>query len=80
MKFTVTIYTVIPDEKARSYGFSVDAESIDQAQIQLSRKFAHDWVEIPDEAGKEVHSTNVRTSYIAAWEITRDEAIEALAA
>jgi hypothetical protein len=69
MKFTVRIFTVIPGETARSYAFQLEADSLDTAQIQISRKIAHDWVEIP-------HDTkflSVRTSYIAATEIEPEE-------
>ncbi len=69
MKFTVRIFTVIPGETARFYAFTVEADSIDQAEIQLSRKIAHDWVEIPHETRR----LNVRTSYIAATEIEPEE-------
>ena len=69
MKFTVRIFTVIPGETARSYPFVVEADSMDTAQIQLSRKIAHDWVEIPSDK----MIVNVRTSYIAATEIEMEE-------
>jgi hypothetical protein len=69
MKFSVRIFTVIPGEVARSYESVVEADSMDTAQIQLSRKIAHDWVEIPHEK----KLTLVRTSYIAATEIEQVE-------
>lgn len=69
MKFTVRLFTVIPGETARSYAYMVEADSMDTAQIQLSRKIAHDWVEIPE--GRKL--LNVRTSYIAATEIEQEE-------
>ena len=69
MKFTVNILTVIPGETARSYVYFEEADSLDQAQIHLSRKLAHDWIEIFHEN----RLTNVRTSYIAATEIVEQE-------
>jgi hypothetical protein len=65
MNFTITIHTVIPGQTARSYSYPVIADSLDQAGIQLSRKIAHDWVEIPDDQ----RIISIRTSYIAATEI-----------
>lgn len=69
MKFSVRIYTVIPGEAAHAYGFSVEADSLDQAQINLSRKLAHDWLEILEDT----RHINVRTSFIAATEIEKQD-------
>lgn len=65
MNFTITIHTIIPGQTARSYSYPVEADSLDQAGIQLSRKIAHDWIEIPDER----RIISIRASYIAATEI-----------
>jgi hypothetical protein len=65
MKFTIRVFTIIPNEAGQAYSYTVEADSLDQAGIQLSRKIAHDWVEIPDDR----RIINIRASYIAATEI-----------